>query len=60
MFKKRAGNVLSMGEIRTVYTVLVRQYTTKILLEDLGIEKIILLKMYLKKIGLTSACGLDL
>jgi len=60
MFKKRAGNVLSMGEIRTVYTVLVRQHTTKILLEDLDIEKIIILKMDFKKIGLASGCGLDL
>ena len=45
MFKKMAGNVLSMGEIRTVHTVLVRQHTMKILLEDLDIDKIIILKM---------------
>jgi hypothetical protein len=42
--KKRAGNALSMGEIRTVYTLLVRQHTTKILLEDLDMGKIIILK----------------
>jgi hypothetical protein len=41
ILQKRAGYVLSMGENRTVYTVLIRQHTTKILLEDLDIEKII-------------------
>lgn len=40
--KKGAGHVLSMGEMRTVFTVLVRKHKTKILLEGLGIEKIIL------------------
>ena len=47
--KKGAGNLLSMGEIRTVYMVLVKQHTTKILLEDLNIEKIIILKWIYKK-----------
>jgi hypothetical protein len=37
--KKKAGHGLSMGEIRTVYTVLVRQHTIMILLEDLDKEK---------------------
>jgi hypothetical protein len=44
MFKKGAAHVLSTGGIRTVFTVLVRKHKTKVLLEDLDIEKIITLK----------------
>jgi hypothetical protein len=47
--KKKAGHVLSMGEIRTVYTVLVRQHTIMILLEDLDIENKKYIKMDPKK-----------